>query len=89
MTKIADQKEYEVMNMDALKSVETKIDNLLNCDYEPCFEINPLRDMPVRDGSLHYRISNGDNYVDFGVFGGEMAAYTWDCPKKVGYSLKH
>lgn len=65
--------------MDVLESVETKINNLLNCDYETCFEINPLTDLPVRDGSLHYRISKDNKYVDFGVLNGEIAAYTWDC----------
>ena len=66
--------------MGTLEKVETKVNRLLNCDYDPRFEINPLTDLPVSDGSLHYQISKGNNYVDFGVFNGGIAAYTWDCP---------
>ena len=66
--------------MGTLEKVEIKVNRLLNCDYDPRFEINSLTDLPVSDGSLHYRISKGNNYVDFGVFNSEIAAYTWDCP---------
>ncbi len=62
------------------QKVISKIDNLLNCEFEPVFEIKLLTDLPVGDGSLHYRLSKGENFVDFGVMDGEMAAYMWECP---------
>lgn len=68
--------------MGTLESVESKINDLLNCDCDSRFEIIPLTDLPVSDGSLHYRISKDNNYVDFGVSNGEIAAYTWDCPEE-------
>jgi len=74
--------------MGALKNVETKIDDLLNCDYEPYFEIKPLTDFDIKDGSLHYRIKKGNNYVDFGILCAEMSAYTWECPGEGRIFLK-
>jgi len=56
----------------------TKIDSLLNCDYEAKFEIKPLTDLPIGDHSLHYKLSKNKSYVDFGIL--EIAAYMWECP---------
>jgi hypothetical protein len=66
--------------MNKTEKVINKIDNLLNCELEPIFKIIPLTDLPTGDGSLHYRISKGEGFVDFGVMDGEMAAYVWECP---------
>lgn len=74
--------------MNKKEKVINKIDNLLNCDFEPQFEIKPLTDMPIGDNSLHYRISKGENFVDFGVMEHEMAAYMWECPGEGRVFLK-
>ena len=74
--------------MNQKTAIITKIDNLLNCDFEPHFEIKPITDLLIGDGSLHYRMSKGDNFVDFGVFSGEMAAYMWECPGEGRVFLK-
>ena len=70
------------------QKIISKIDNLLNCEMEPVFKIKPLIDLPVGDGSLHFRISKGENYVDFGILDGEMAAYMWECPGEGRIFLK-
>lgn len=74
--------------MNKKQMIINKIDNLLNCEMEPVFEIKPLTDMPIGDGSLHYRISKGENFVDFGIMDGEMAAYMWECPMEGRVFLK-
>jgi len=74
--------------MNRQNAVITKIDNLLNCDFEPHFEIKPLTDLRISDGSLHYRMSKGESFVDFGVMNGEMAAYNWDRPGEGRIFLK-
>lgn len=74
--------------MNKVQIVINKIDNLLNCNMEPLFEIKPLTNLPIGDGSLHYRISKGENFVDFGVMDGEMAAYMWECPGEGRVFLK-
>jgi hypothetical protein len=77
-----------VRGMNKKTQIISKIDSILNCDFEPQFEIKPLTDMPIGDNSLHYRISKGDNFVDFGVFDSEMAAYMWECPGEGRVFLK-
>ena len=68
--------------MNKKETIINKIDNLLNCELEPGFEIKPLTNLPIRDRSLHYRMSKDECFVDFGVINGEMAAYMWECPGK-------
>ena len=70
------------------QKVISAIDNLLNCDFEAIFEVKSLTDMPIGDDSLHYRMSKGRNWVDFGIFNGEMNAYTWQCPSEGRVFLK-
>ena len=69
-------------------TIISKIDNLLNCDFEAIFDVKSLTDMRIGDDSLHYRISKGDNFVDFGVMDGELAAYMWECPGEGRVFLK-
>lgn len=74
--------------MNKKQKVISKIDNLLDCEFEPVFDIKPLTNITIGDGSLHYRISRGENFVDFGVMDGEMAAYMWECPGEGRVFLK-
>lgn len=60
-----------------------------NNPFEKKFTIQPLKDMPIGDNSLHYRMSSSDGgHVDFGVLDGELCAYTWMCPKEGRAFLK-
>lgn len=47
---------------------------------ETKFIITSLKDLPVGDNSLQYRMKANDNYVDFATFDGELCAHTWQCP---------
>lgn len=60
--------------------------NLIDVAQSPCapetiiFKIKPLTNRPGSDGSLHYRMYKGKNFIEFSVLNGEMSAYTWNCP---------
>lgn len=60
----------------------------MNKIKEVIFEIKPLVDLPIGDGSLHYRLSKGESRVDFSVLDDEMSAYMWYCPGEGRLFLK-
>lgn len=54
---------------------------------EEC-HIIPLFGYQMCDGSLHYRLSKSDAFVDFSIFDGELNAYSWVCPGEGRLFLK-
>ncbi len=52
------------------------------------FSIRSLKDIPIGDASLQYRIESETGYVDFAILDGELCAHTWQCPKEGRLFLK-
>ncbi len=52
------------------------------------FSISSLKDLPIADASLQYRIESVRGHVDFAILDGELCAHTWQCPKEGRKFLK-
>lgn len=52
------------------------------------FTVRSLKDLPVADASLQFRIESATGYVDFATFKDELCAHTWQCPGEGRLFLK-
>ncbi len=51
-------------------------------------KIRTLKDLPIADASLQYRMESENGCVDFAILDGELCAHTWECPKEGREFLK-